>query len=66
MVADGEDGWELLDYSWNPKTGVGTYLYERRCEDTSGAAGAGLERTEIKKAQPYHPSHHGWYTGALT
>lgn len=56
-VRDGANGWDLVDYTWNPKTGVGRYEYERRDEDTDVTEGRVIE-----KAQPYHPSHVGWYT----
>jgi hypothetical protein len=61
VVADGTDGWSLEDYSWDPKTGVGTYTYEREQQP----ARVDKERTTVSKAQPYLPSHTGWYTGAL-
>lgn len=55
---DGVGGWSLEDYSWDPKTGVGTYLYDLVTPD-------GKMSTRVEKAQPYHPSHKGWYTRAL-
>jgi hypothetical protein len=55
VVADGVNGWSLEDYTWDPKTGVGTYTYERREDDGSTTIFA------TKKAQPYHPSHTGWF-----
>jgi hypothetical protein len=59
VVADGINGWSLEDYTWDPKTGVGTYLYERK------TPGGVIEHYVTDKAQPYHPSHAGWYIGAL-
>jgi hypothetical protein len=57
VVADGINGWSLEDYTWNEKTGVGTYTYER-VEPATGKI-----EVEVKHfAQPYHPSHTGWYT----
>jgi hypothetical protein len=60
VVADGINGWSLEDYTWDPKTGVGTYLYE--CPDRSAGI---VDKYVVQKAQPYHPSHAGWYIGAL-
>lgn len=65
-IKDGVDGWELLDYTWDPATGVGRYEYQRRCEDTDGTPNAGTEGVIINRAQPYSPAHVGWYTGART
>jgi hypothetical protein len=59
VVADGINGWSLEDYTWDPKTGVGRYQYERKLADGT------IEGHIIGKAQPYHPSHTGWYIGAL-
>lgn len=57
---DGNDGWQLIEYSWDEKTGIGSYTYQRYFPDLKTV----LE-TVVQKAQPYHPSHVGWYTGAL-
>lgn len=54
MVAPRE--WELADYTWCERTGIGTYTYERERVDTGE-----LETRVVKKAQPHHPTHTGWY-----
>lgn len=48
-------GWELVDYDWDPETGIATLTYERIREDT----GETQTKTETK-AQPYEPKHVGW------
>jgi hypothetical protein len=56
VVADGVNGWSLVEYTWDPKTGIGTYTYE--CEDKEAGV---VDKYVVKKAQPYHPSHTGWF-----
>lgn len=51
-------GWQLVDYDWDPDTGVATLTYERTREDTGE-----IQTKMVTKAQPALPSHVGWYTG---
>lgn len=55
-MADGVNGWSLVEYDWDPKTGVGTYKYE--CPDREAGI---VDVYVVQKAQPYQPSHTGWY-----
>jgi hypothetical protein len=64
-IRDGVDGWELDDFTWDEKTGIGRFEYVRLCEDLEGTPNAASERRIVNRLQPYHPSHAGWYTGAL-
>ena len=54
-MTHGRDGWELAEFSWDEKTGVGTFLYERPQT---------RETTVTVRAQPYAPTHAGWYISA--
>jgi hypothetical protein len=47
--------WELVEYDWDPETGVATLLYERVREDT----GEVVTRTETRN-HPTQPNHAGW------
>lgn len=50
-------GWELVEYDWDPDTGIGTFRYERIRIDTEE-----VQEKVITKAQPAHPAHAGWHT----
>jgi len=58
-VAHGVGGWELVDYTWSEKTGIGTYTYEREVLGTGT-----IQTAVIEKAQPMAPHHQGWFTQA--
>ncbi len=49
-IARGQDGWELVEYVWDEKTGVGRFEYEQ-----------GEARVTVLRAQPATPTHAGWY-----
>lgn len=53
MVVHGRDGWELAEFDWDEKTGLGTFTYERPKTQ---------ETTVIVRAQPHATTHTGWYT----
>lgn len=48
--------WELVEYTWDPDTGLAELVYERVREDT----GEVVTRKETR-AQPYAPHHTWWY-----
>lgn len=50
----GVDGWDLVEYEWDPKTGLGHYLYER---EVNGS----IVNTRLVKPQPVNETHIGWY-----
>jgi hypothetical protein len=56
MVVHGRDGWELVDYDWDPDTGLATLTYERLRTDTGE-----LQTISRVQAQPAAPNHTGWY-----
>ncbi len=47
--------WELVEYDWDPETGLATLIYERTREDTGE-----LQTKTVVKAQPSDPKHEGW------
>ncbi len=49
-------GWELVDYDWDPDTGLAKITYERIREDTGE-----VQTKTVTKAQPYDTKHVGWY-----
>lgn len=53
---NGIDGWELVEYSWDPDTGIAMFLYEH---ETSTDAHP-ITWTQ-HRAQPAEPKHTGWY-----
>lgn len=55
MVVHGRGGWELIDYDWDPDTGIAKLTYERLRTDT----GEPQEKV-IVKVQPARPGHVGW------
>lgn len=48
--------WELVEYTWDPNTGIAELVYEGTHEDT----GETVTKT-VKKAQPSAPHHVGWH-----
>lgn len=53
-VRNGVDGWELVDYDWNPETGFGRFEYERELQNGV------IEQYVCVRAQPAGPQHEGW------
>lgn len=49
--------WELVEYTWDPNTGLAELIYERVRPDTEE-----IVTRKVTKAQPYAPNHEGWYT----
>lgn len=49
-------GWELVEYDWDPETGLATITYERIRIDTEE-----VQIKKVVKAQPALPTHTGWY-----
>lgn len=43
-------GWELVEYDWDPSTGVGTFLYERIRVDTEEVQ----QKTTYKEQKTWH------------
>lgn len=47
----GENGWVLVEYDWDPETGIGTCVYE---------TGKGIPPITVTLNQPSDPRHAGW------
>jgi hypothetical protein len=52
-VSNGTDGWELIDFEWDDRTGIAICQYER---DIHGV----IETCEVQRSQPSGPWHEGW------
>ena len=53
MVKHGRNGWELVDYDWDPATGLAKLTYERLRTDTEE-----IQEKVIEVRQP-GPAHAG-------
>lgn len=54
LPRNGIDGWSLVEYDWNEKTGVAHLEYERVLEDGT------VEQRGISVHQPAGPMRPGW------
>jgi hypothetical protein len=48
--------WKLIEYSWDPETGLGEFIYERERTDTLE-----IETRKEVRPQPLLPHHTGYY-----
>lgn len=49
-MTHGKDGWYLADYSWDEKTSLGNFLYERKLENE-------VESVSVMRFQPATAAH---------
>lgn len=50
MVQHGHDGWELVEYEWDPISGLGLCLYERPVKGSKHP-----EQMRVPRHQPIAP-----------
>lgn len=55
MLQHRKNGWLLVEYDWDPTTGLATFVYERRREDFDA-----VEEKRVVRPQPAGPGHTGW------
>lgn len=58
------DGWALVDYDWDPNTGLAQLTYERtpgeRTPDRRATGRGDPETMRVLLPQPTSPKHAGW------